>query len=227
VLSGVYSIVCKTNGKGYIGSSVEVPGRWSKHLRSLRKGNHVNPHLQNAFSIYGEDSFNFTLLENLSGCTEREIREIEQVYLDLMDWGNSFNVCKTAKGGEVTKEANERRRESLREFHKNNPDAIRGENNPFYGRTHDQSSKDAISIANTGKVRSDEFKKQKSEFMSNRRGSHHKEEYLNSIREKYSGGGNPMAIQVTLNGITYLTKKEALKALDLKYSYQLDKLLNA
>ena len=69
----------------------------------------------------------------------------------------------------MTKEANERRKESLRKFHEDNPNAIRGENNPFYGRTHKQSSKDLVSEKNTGKVRSEEFKRQKSKFMSSRR----------------------------------------------------------
>jgi hypothetical protein len=144
-----------------------------------------------------------------------------------MDWSESFNICKDSRGGEVTSEANERRRESLKKFHRENPDAVRGENNPFYGRTHNQSAKDAVSVGNTGKTRSDEFKRQKSEFMSNRRGKHHTEEYLESLSERVSGGGNPTAVQVVLGGQTYPTKKEAVKALGLRYNYQLDKLLNA
>lgn len=227
VLKGVYSIVCEGNGKGYIGSSKNIQYRWKRHLRQLRKGNHENPHLQYTFNKYGESSFKFSIVELLPGASPKEIREVEQIYLDLMDWGESLNICKDSRGGEVTEEANERRRDSLRKYHEENPDAIRGENNPFFGRSHDQSSKDLISMANTGKVRSEEFKKQKSELMSSRRGKHHTEAHRDSLRDKYSGGGNPMAIEVIVNGVVYSTKKEAVKALGLKYTYQLDKLLNA
>ncbi len=227
VLSGIYSIVCKANGKGYVGSSQNIQARWKKHLYFLRKGNHVNPHLQNSFNSHGEDSFEFKLIEDLPGLSSKEIREVEQIYLDLMDWGFSLNICKDSRGGEVTEEANERRKESLRKFHEDNPDAIRGGNNPFYGRTHKQSSRDMVAEKNTGKVRSDEFKRQKSEFMLSRRGRHHSEEHKTTLREKYKGGNNPAAIQVTVNGITYGSKKEAIAALGLKYGYQLDRVLNA
>lgn len=227
VLKGVYSIVCEYNGKGYIGSSKNIQDRWKRHLRQLKRGNHVNPHLQSTFNKYGESSFKFSIVELLPEASPKEIREVEQIYLDLMNWGESLNICKDSRGGEVTEEANERRRDSLKSYHEENPDAIRGENNPFFGRNHDQSSKDLISVANTGKVRSEEFKKQKSELMSRRRGMHHTEEHRENLREKYSGGNNPMATKVTINGVVYLTKKEAVKALGLKYNYQLDKLLNA
>lgn len=227
VLKGVYSIVCEANGKGYIGSSKNIQDRWKRHLRLLKKGNHVNPYLQSTFNKYGESSFRFSIVELLPEASPKEIREVEQIYLDLMNWDESLNICKDSRGGEMTVEANERRRDSLRKYYEENPDAIRGENNPFFGKNHDQSSKDLISTANTGKVRSEEFKRQKSELMSRRRGKHHTKEHRENLREKYLGGGNPMAVEVTVNGIVYATKQEAVKALGLKYNYQLDKLLNA
>lgn len=227
MLSGVYSITCKSTGKGYLGSSIDIAYRWKRHLYLLRKGVHTNPHLQNSFDKYGESNFEFRLIEDLSGLTREEILYQEQVYLDIMNLKNSFNVCLDARGGKVSDEANERRKESLRKFHKENPEALRGENNPFYGRSHSPASKEAVSKANLGRVRSEEFKRLKSEFMSNRRGKHHTESHRNKLREKYSGGGNPSAVSVTVNGIFYETKKEAIKALGLKYHYQLDKLLKA
>ena len=108
MLSGVYSIACEANGKGYIGSSINVASRWKKHLYLLRKGNHINPLLQSSFNKYGESSFEFHLVEDLTGLTEKEIRETEQTYLDLIDWRVSFNICKDSRGGKVTEEANER-----------------------------------------------------------------------------------------------------------------------
>lgn len=227
MLSGIYTITCLTTDKGYLGSSINIPSRWKKHLRSLRKGNHANRYLQNSYNKYGESSLQFKVIEELSGLTEKEIREVEQIYLDQMDWSTSFNICKDSRGGEVTDEANQRRKESLKEFHRNNPDAVRGENNPFFGQTHTQEVKDFISETNTGLKRSEEFKKTKSELMSSRKGQHHRKEYLDELSEKYSGEGNPMAVSVTVNGVTYPTKKQALTALGLKYGYQLSRILNA
>lgn len=167
------------------------------------------------------------MLEDLSGLPLDEIREVEQKYLDSLDWSEALNICKDSRGGQIIEEANERRRESLRDYYKTNPDALRGENNPFYGKKHSQSTKDSISRANSGKMRSDEFKRQKSEFMSNRKGVHHSEEHKSKLKDKFTGGGNPNAIETVINGVVYPTKREALRALGLRYDYQLDKHLKA
>jgi hypothetical protein len=66
------------------------------------------------------------LLEDLSGLPLDEIREVEQKYLDSLDWSEALNVCKDSRGGKIIEEANERRRESLRDYYKTNPDALRG-----------------------------------------------------------------------------------------------------
>lgn len=227
VLSGIYQIFCTSNDKLYIGSSIDINYRWGKHIYLLRTECHSNIHLQNCFNKYGRESLEFSLLEDLSGHTADEIRDIEQKYLDSLDWDKALNICKDSRGGQIIEEANERRRESLREYYRSNPDALLGENNPFYGKKHSQSTKDSISRANSGKTRSEEFKKQKSEFMSNRKGAHHSEEHKSKLRDKFTGGNNPMAIETVINGIVYPTKREALKALGLKYDYQLDKLLKA
>lgn len=227
MLSGIYQVLCTSNGKLYIGSSLDVNYRWSKHLYLLRTSRHPNSYLQNCYNKYGKESLEFSLLEDLSGLSPEEILDKEQKYLDSLDWGMALNMCKDSRGGQIVEEANERRRNSLRDYYKNNPDALRGENNPFYGKNHSQSSKDSISRANSGKIRSEEFKKQKSEFMSNRKGVHHSEDHKDKLRDKLKGGNNPMAIETIVNGVSYPTKREALKALGLKYNYQLEKFLKA
>jgi group I intron endonuclease len=87
-LSGVYQILCAQNGKIYIGSAINLESRWHSHRRDLRNGVHVNPHLQFAWNLYGETSFEFSVLEyvdelrllvteqswiNKTGCTNRRI----------------------------------------------------------------------------------------------------------------------------------------------------------
>ena len=61
--SGIYEIVNTTNGKRYVGSAVDIKGRFRHHRHHLRKGNHRNIHLQRAWNKYGESAFGFDVLE--------------------------------------------------------------------------------------------------------------------------------------------------------------------
>ncbi len=56
-VSGVYKIVNKPAGLCYVGQSQRVKKRIAEHFRLLRRNEHVNPRLQNAFNKHGEDSF--------------------------------------------------------------------------------------------------------------------------------------------------------------------------
>jgi group I intron endonuclease len=60
---GVYKITCRVNGRIYIGSSVNIKIRWRNHRYELGCGKHFNRHLQRAWSKYGSDSFEFSILE--------------------------------------------------------------------------------------------------------------------------------------------------------------------
>ena len=62
-LSGVYEILNTTNGHRYVGSAVNLKSRWVDHKKRLRGGAHENGHLQNAWNKYGEDTFEFDVLE--------------------------------------------------------------------------------------------------------------------------------------------------------------------
>lgn len=64
--SGIYIILNKLNGKKYVGSSKNIYSRWMKHRALLRINKHYNPHLQNAWNKYGENSFLFSVLERCS-----------------------------------------------------------------------------------------------------------------------------------------------------------------
>lgn len=63
--SGVYIITNTESSKVYIGSTVDFKRRWGQHKRDLRRGGHNNPHLQAAWVLYGEDAFEFGVLEYL------------------------------------------------------------------------------------------------------------------------------------------------------------------
>ena len=79
-ISGIYKIVNKINGKYYVGSSVNCHNRWIQHRHGLRYNKHHNNHLQNAYNYYGEDNFNFIVIEH---CSVSDLIEREQLYLDI------------------------------------------------------------------------------------------------------------------------------------------------
>lgn len=90
---GVYQI--ELNEKRYIGSSSQdIQGRWESHLYDLRRGNHCNRHLQNAYNKYGEELLKFSVLEVV------EIPEdciiIEQKYIDIINPEDAYNICPIA-----------------------------------------------------------------------------------------------------------------------------------
>lgn len=78
-LSGIYQIRCKPNGKIYIGSAVNLFDRWRKHRQSLRLGKHKNRHLQQSWEKYGEEGFEFIVLEYVP---RSDLLRAEQEWID-------------------------------------------------------------------------------------------------------------------------------------------------
>ena len=83
---GVYKITNQSNGKVYIGQSVEVEDRIYKHKLSLKGNYHKNDHLQKAWNKYGEDSFKFELIKS---CKVKYLDRLEKLYIRIY---NSMNV---------------------------------------------------------------------------------------------------------------------------------------
>lgn len=93
-ISGIYVIVNTVNGKVYVGQTSDFRTRWNKHKSSLILGIHDNRHLQAAWSKYGQDVFEFQILEH---CSTKQLTEREQYYLDLYKArGNSYNIAMDA-----------------------------------------------------------------------------------------------------------------------------------
>lgn len=94
---GVYKIKNKINDKLYIGSSVDINLRFKAHLNSLRNNKHKNIYLQRAWNKYGEENFEFSIIE----CVENidSLIEVEQKYLDgfkSYSKENGYNICTKA-----------------------------------------------------------------------------------------------------------------------------------
>lgn len=117
--SGIYRIINRRDGKIYIGSSRDLRARVFCHFTYLRNGKHSNQYLQFAFNKYGEESFDFEILEL---CDEAVLLDREQHHIDQMKSANEsfgYNLAKfTTSGGKGriwTEESREKLKRSTKE----------------------------------------------------------------------------------------------------------------
>lgn len=83
---GIYCIRNTKNNKVYIGSSNNLQRRLRDHRTELNKGRHINDHLQKSWERYGEDCFEFSILEC---CQEAKLLQREDYYIQKYDSLNS------------------------------------------------------------------------------------------------------------------------------------------
>ncbi len=79
--SGIYIISNLESGKRYIGSSNNLYNRLYQHFKELENNVHANQHFQNAWNKYGEDAFEYSILEY---CDEEIRLEREKYYIDTI-----------------------------------------------------------------------------------------------------------------------------------------------
>ncbi len=84
--SGIYCIENLVNGKKYIGLSINIEDRWYVHKTTLRGNYHDNSYLQNAWNKYGENNFEFWIIEKC-GKNETILKKKEMHYIRFY---NSF-----------------------------------------------------------------------------------------------------------------------------------------
>lgn len=97
--SGIYKIINKIDGKYYVGSTKDFDKRWrKKHRKQLRGNYHYNQKLQNAWNKYGENSFEFQILEEVVDV--KELYPVEQRYLDIakQEQDKCYNLKFVAEG---------------------------------------------------------------------------------------------------------------------------------
>lgn len=128
--------------------------------------------IQRALNKYGFDNFECKIL--CECCDDKELNEQEKYYISLfnaVEDENFYNIAPGGQGGDLNS-----------------------------GRVFSEEHNRKISIANTGKVRSDERRKEQSALMignnfytyvdpNNRKWS---DERIKLMSEKFSGEGNPM-----------------------------------
>ena len=96
LISGIYQIINTTNNKIYVGSSINLKQRFNDHKKLLRHNKHPNNHLQSSWIKYGEDKFNFEIIEFV---INDNLLITEQFYIDLFssyDNKIGYNISKIA-----------------------------------------------------------------------------------------------------------------------------------
>ena len=61
--SGIYLIKNMINGKGYVGSTVNLTNRKYQHFSQLKNNKHHSPHLQSSANKYGLKNFTYNIIE--------------------------------------------------------------------------------------------------------------------------------------------------------------------
>lgn len=94
----IYCIKNSINGKVYVGSAIKgLSSRKYLHRKLLNTGLHHSKHLQRAWNMYGEDVFEWHVLEKLKSKTN--IIDREQFWMDLLQAykkEHGYNISPTA-----------------------------------------------------------------------------------------------------------------------------------
>lgn len=87
---GVYQIKNTVTGKLFIGSSLDLPGKFNGNRFQLNVKSHRNPQLQADWNLYGENAFTFEVLESINpekiakDCWRDAVAELEEKWLGTL-----------------------------------------------------------------------------------------------------------------------------------------------
>jgi group I intron endonuclease len=96
---GIYGIKNSENGKWYIGQSVRMMRRKTAHFVDLRCGRHGNEYLQRAFLKYGEQCFEFHIIEEGIPESVLDVRERAWIeYYKSNDRDHGYNLDSGGQG---------------------------------------------------------------------------------------------------------------------------------
>ncbi len=216
--SGIYCIINTQNNKIYVGQSSNLVRRRYSHFRQLRNGIHYNSHLQNSFNLYGQQSFEFVVLEKVES---NLLLEREQHWLDLFSTTNDvynikLNVGDTCYGSQrkpLSEEIKLKISNSLKGRKLSNTTIIKmkiaqsKENNNFFGKTHSEATK--LHLSN--------LRNETKQCVGENNGrSKLTRIQVNEIREKFAAGGITQKELAKLYGIKPAAVNKIIKKLTWK-----------
>lgn len=141
--SGIYTITCLVNNKIYVGQSINIKQRLTKHRYKLLNNKHPNTYLQSSVNKYSIENF---LFEELILCSEDLLYSEEHywtILLNTYDRKYGYNIDNTNPNTKRTQRSEETK-EKLRIAN--------------LGKTLSEESRLKVSLASTGRRMSEELK---------------------------------------------------------------------
>jgi group I intron endonuclease len=165
-MKAIYGIRHIENGHIYVGSAVLLSRRWKYHKNRLRRGLHHSQYFQNAWNLYGEENFEWIVIENLD---EKCLGLDDQQILTILEEREHFWVEYHRTNGTVY---------NLREVAKSN-----------LGVKYSEESKKKMGEWQVGKVLTEETKAKISEAHKGRVSPNRGKVFSEEVRKKMSEGG--------------------------------------
>ncbi len=197
IVSGIYAIENKINGKKYIGASKNILRRWLEHKSELNLGIHHNDYFQKSWRKYGQDGFYFYIIDR---CSEDELEEFEKYYIKKLKTRDDKFGYNLSDGGSINKNIII-------------SDEVRAKiSESKLGKFHTQEHKDKVSSSNIKSKL-----KNKNIFLEN--GNH-----IGICRNRCKKGFESWIAKITFNGIQYHlgvfeSKENAIIAYDTALLY--------
>lgn len=197
---GIYQILNKIDNRCYIGQSIHLEIRKEEHFSELRRNIHKNKYLQNAFNKYGENNFQFNILEE---CSKDDLSSKEIFWIDYYGGYESSKTYNLTPGGYSlfgkanpcygriwTEEERQKQSERLKEVFKDPTKCS------MYGKKHSEATKDKIrkTLSNRKQTEESNIKRSNTFYRyyyiehhdGHFKGKHHSEETKDKLRQSSS-----------------------------------------
>jgi len=147
ILCGIYRITNLSNNFSYIGASKDIHKRIYNHKKLLDNNNHRNKNLQKDWNYFGENFFNFEILEI---CNWESLDELEVLYIKKeKENGTSYNILLGgSKNSWLGLKRSEETKNKISEKNKGNKNPMFNktrEKNHFFGKHHSTETKNKMS----------------------------------------------------------------------------------
>lgn len=185
MISCIYTITNKVNGKFYVGKTNNFFYRISKHKYTLRNNTHINEHLQRAWNKYGEENFIFEILEEYPSEYLISMEHYWCNLLDAFDYNRSYNIRPTHPFNKATNSIETRQKVKK----------------ALTGKKLSEEHRLKLSLAKKGKKLSEKTKQKMSESA---KGKVKSEETKKRISDAKCGSNNPMFGKTPWNKVRIL-----------------------
>jgi predicted GIY-YIG superfamily endonuclease len=188
----IYRAVFKRDGRTYIGQTKDFEKRIETHLQYRE---HRHSYFTRQIRKYGVNAFAWDILRNCNSKEEANIWERHYIQkFNSFNKSTGFNLTIGGGGGDTFSGLS---KEQKRKWRMEKSRAMKGENNPFYGRHHSEETKRKLSAILKGRKClpfSEEHRRKLSQSSKGNKGAlgyKHSEESRKFMSDQKMGDKNP------------------------------------